>query len=147
MSKVVLTDTCFWLGLVDKTDQYHEASLVAADLIEGYQIIFPFPCLYETISTRMTRRREQLLHLEELISKPNIKLLDDSEYKEQALKQIFQNNRIKNNRIIGVTHSLTDAVIREILKDVNIRVNYMLTFNTKDFRDLCNQRNIELIDE
>ncbi len=41
MPKIVLTDTCFWLGLVDPTDPYHEISNVVAELIEGYNPNFP----------------------------------------------------------------------------------------------------------
>ena len=94
MAKIVITDTCFWLGLVDPTDQYHEASNVVAELINGLDIIFPWPCLYETISTHLSRRRERLLYLEEYINKPNIILLDDAPYKDTALSEVFQLNRI-----------------------------------------------------
>jgi hypothetical protein len=41
MAKTVITDTCFWLGLVDTTDQYHEMSNTIATLIEDLDIIFP----------------------------------------------------------------------------------------------------------
>jgi predicted nucleic acid-binding protein len=121
MSKIILTDTCFWLGLVDPRDQYHEMSNTIADVIEGHQIVFPWPCLYETISTHLTRRREQLLYLEKLIKKPEITLLDDTEYKDNALEEVFNSNRL------GFTYSLTDSVIREILKDINVRVDYFVT--------------------
>lgn len=142
MNKVILTDTCFWLGLVDPSDQFHSTSNAIAALLEGNQIIFPWPCLYETISTHLARRRERLLLLEEIISKPNITLLDDSEYKAEALKQVFQFNRTS-----GYTYSLTDGVIREILKDISLRVNYLVTFNEPDFKDICDLRLIEIIKE
>lgn len=141
MSKIVLTDTCFWLGLVDPTDQHHQTSNAVAELIDGYQIIFPWPCLYETISTRLCKRRERLLFLEELIKKNDIVLFDDEGYKHNALKEVFKSNKM------GFTYSLTDSVIREMLKDVNIRVNYLVTFNSKDFIDICQLRQIEMIDK
>jgi predicted nucleic acid-binding protein len=139
MSKIILTDTCFWLGLVDPRDQYHEMSNTIADVIEGHQIVFPWPCLYETISTHLTRRREQLLYLEKLIKKPEIILLDDTEYKDNALEEVFNSNRL------GLTYSLTDSVIREILKDINVRINYLVTFNNRDFEDICQKRQIEIL--
>lgn len=142
MNKIILTDTCFWLGLVDPTDQFHASSLAIAELIEDNNIIFPWPCLYETISTHLTRRRERLLFLEEVISKPNIVFLEDSEYKNEALRHVFQ-----FNRTAGFTYSLTDSVIREILKDINVKVNYLVTYNEPDFKDICDQRQIEIINE
>jgi len=140
MAKTVLTDTCFWLGLVDPTDQYHQMSNAVAELIDGYQIIFPWPCLYETISTHLTRRRERLLYLEEFIKKPEIILFDDTTYKTNALEEVFL-----LNKTAGFTYSLTDSVIREILKDINIRINYLVTFNNNDFEDLCQLRQIEIV--
>lgn len=139
MSKIILTDTCFWLGLVDPRDQYHEMSNTIADVIEGHQIVFPWPCLYETISTHLTRRREQLLYLEKLIKKPEITLLDDTEYKDNTLEEVFNSNRL------GFTYSLTDSVIREILKDINVRVDYLVTYNNRDFEDICQKRQIEIL--
>ena len=141
MNKVVLTDTGFWIGLIDPNDQFHEASSVIEDLIEGDKILFPWPCLYETISTRLIRKRAQLQYLEKAISKPDIVFFQDEEYREEALKHLFQFYR---NR--GLTYSLADCVIREILKDVNVKVNYLITYNSKDFRDICDQRKIDIID-
>lgn len=140
MNKNILTDSCFWLGLVDNKDQHHSDAKTIVDLIENNTIIIPWPCLYETISTHLARRRERLLFFEEIISKPNIVLLDDNIYKYEALKQVFQFNRLS-----GFTYSLTDSVIREILKDVNVKINYLVTFNEPDFKDVCDQRLIEII--
>lgn len=142
MNKVIITDTCFWIGLVDTKDQFHKTSLAIADLLQDNQILFPWPCLYETISTHLTRRRERLLYFEEIISKSNVILFNDNDYKVEALKQVFQHNRTS-----GFTFSLTDSVIREILKDVSVRINYLVTYNLPDFQDICEQRRIDIINE
>ena len=141
MAKTILTDTGYWLGLVDSKDQYHEVANTLAQIIEGNQIIFPWPCLYETISTRLARRREQLLFFEELLKKPEIILFDDTDYKINALEEVFRSNRL------GFTHSLTDSVIREILKDINVKINYLVTFNNRDFEDICQKRQIEILNQ
>lgn len=141
MAKIVLTDTCFWLGLLDSSDQFHEKSKVVAELIEGHQIIFPWPCLYETISTHLTRRRERLLYFENFIKKPEITLLDDLNYKMNAFEEVF-----KLNKVSGFTYSLVDSVIREILKDPNVKINYLATFNGRDFEDVCQRRQIEILE-
>lgn len=140
MNKTIITDTGFWIGLLDPKDQYHNSSIAISALIENYNIIFPWPCLYETISTHLTRRRDRLIILEEIIAKPNIMFLEDGDYKLEALNQVFTNNRVS-----GFTYSLTDSVIREILKDVNVNVNYLVTYNEADFKDVCDQRLIEII--
>lgn len=145
MNNIVLTDTGFWLGLLDPKDQYHSASNVIAEIIEGNRIVFPWPCLYETLKTRLIKRKESLIKLEQKILKPGsnvYSLLDDKDYKDEALRQVFQQNRFNNRNL-----SLTDCVIREILKDSRVRVDYFITFNAEDFIDICNQRNIKLIDQ
>ncbi|MCC6550057.1 MAG: hypothetical protein IT279_08315 [Ignavibacteriaceae bacterium] len=144
MNKNILTDSGYWLGLLDSKDQYHNASNEIADMIDGNKIIFPWPCLYETISTRLARRKDQLIQLEKTIFNPSrgsIYLINDNDYKEEALKQVFY-----QNRFLGKSYSLTDSVIREILKDINVKIDYFITFNSDDFRDICSQRDIELID-
>lgn len=140
MASSILTDSCFWLGLIDPNDQYHDISNNILELIENNDILFPWPCLYETISTHLTRRRGRMIYFEKILSRPNITLVEDDTYKIEALNNVFE-----NNRIMGFTYSLTDSVIREILKDINIRVNYLVTFNEKDFKDLCDLRRIEIV--
>lgn len=140
MTKVVLTDTCFWLGLVDPRDQYHDVSDTIAKLIETYQIPFPWPSLYETISTHLTRRRERLLFLEEFIKRPEVILFDDTAYRADAIENVFLPNRVGYS-----SYSLADSVIRAMLKDRNVRINYLAAYNYKDFEDVCQQRQIEIV--
>jgi len=140
MAKTVLTDTCYWLGLIDAEDQHHGKSVIVSELISDYKIVIPWPCLYETISTRLVRNYERLTIFETLLRKPGIELLDDGKYKNAALTEVFEFNR--NN---GHTFSLVDGVIREMLKDIDLRINFLATFNDRDFYDLCAKRQIEII--
>lgn len=140
MSKFVLTDTSYWIGLVDPRDQHHSTSVAVRELISNQKIVLPWPCLYETLNTRLTRRRDQFLLFENEISKSGIQLLEDSDYKNTAINKIFE-----LNRIVGHTYSLADAVIREILEDINVNIQYLVTYNTEDFEDICNMRGIEII--
>ncbi len=82
-----------------------------------------------------------MILLEELITKPNIVLFDDKNYKDEALREV-----LNSNRQAGYTYSLTDGVVREILKDINVRLHYFVTFNQRDFVDICVKRQIEIID-
>jgi len=88
----------------------------------------------------MVRSREKTAYFENILKKPKVELIDDNIYKNIALNEVFVFNRKH-----GHSHSLADAVIREILKDINLKVNYLATFNNKDFKDLCDRRQIEII--
>lgn len=142
MSKIILTDTCFWLGLVDPKDQHHDKSKVISELINDFKILFPWPCLYETVSTHLARSRERTLYFESILKKPEIELFDDTKYKNSALNDVFEFSRYH-----GHTYSLADGVVREILKDIDVKVNYLVTFNAKDFHDVCAKRQIEILDQ
>lgn len=142
MSKIILTDTCFWLGLIDPTDQHHEKSKDISELINDFKILFPWPCLYETVSTHLARNRQRTLYFESILKKPEIELIDDLKYRDSALNEVFDFNRYH-----GFTHSLADSVIREILKDIDIKVNCLVTYNAKDFYDVCAKRQIEIIEK
>lgn len=137
----LIVDTCFWLGLVDSRDQYHETSLSIVDLLDGNNIIFPWPCLYETISTQLSKRKNQLVLLRNILSKDYITRLSDEKYKENALQEVFLLNRKE-----GTKYSLVDCVIREMLKDDQLRINGLISYNVRDFVDLCNKRRIQIID-
>ena len=41
--------------------------------------------------------------------------------------------------------SLVDMVMRLMLEDVNVRVNGLLTFNRRDFYDVCRRRGLEML--
>ncbi len=142
MAKFVLTDSCFWLGLVDPTDQYHQSALEWADFVdtEGAVLVLPWPCLYESISTRLVRNRGRTLEFEKILKRPTIRLLDDLTYREVALEAVFD-----SSRRVGHSYALADSVIREMLKDINLRIDYLLTFNASDFADVCQARRIELV--
>jgi len=141
MKNFILTDTGYWIGLIDPTDQYSEKAYVISDLIGNYNILFPWPCLYETLRTRYCKRKDKIILLEKLMKASNVTILDDSEYRELALNKTVQN--IKMNKGF---HSLADNVIREILSDINVKVDYLVTFNKRDFIDICLKRQIEILE-
>lgn len=141
MAKFVLTDSCFWLGLVDPTDQHHERAQQWTDIVdqEGATLLLPWPCLYESVSTRLVRSRSRTLELEQFLKRPTTKFLNDASYRDVALEEVFNAART------GRSYALADSIIREMLKDVNLRIDYLLTFNVADFQDVCQARRIELV--
>lgn len=138
--KYVITDTCYWLGLVDSTDEHHEKSVLIKELINDSYIVFPFPCFYEIIRTKFVKNKNKLLAFESLLKSGKIQYLDDAKYKEEALSKVYELNKKS-----FISHSLTDAVIREMLSDSTLRLDYLVTYNVKDFSDICAKRNIEIL--
>jgi len=74
------------------------------------------------------------------LSNNTVILVDDNLYRNNALYVTYQ--EAKGNFMI---HSLVDNVLREMLKDINLRIDILITANEKDFEDICSQRNIEII--
>lgn len=143
MAKRVLTDTCYWLGLINPDDQHHEDSNTISDLLGHCEVVIPWPCLFETIATRLIRRSDRLLLFERLIKNPSVTLFDDNKYRDLALSSVFESGR----RIQGASFSLTDSIIREIIKDIDVRIDYFITFNNRDFQDVCDKRKIPIFNK
>ena len=137
MSLSVLTDSCFWIGLVYPKDQYNSTCNEISSVIQNYNILIPWPCLYETVCTRLLRQQGSLRLLETKLHTANIHYIDDAPYREIAIRNAFGH---------GHTYSLTDCILREILRDINNRINGFVTFNTQDFQDICILRGIPILD-
>jgi hypothetical protein len=74
-----------------------------------------------------------------MIRETNINIIHDDDYRH-SLHDVIDPVNYKARKI-----SLVDMVIRNILKDINIRIDFMATSNKKDFADLCALREIEII--
>jgi predicted nucleic acid-binding protein len=136
----ILIDTGFWIALFNQRDGYHNTAQNLIDLIIDTNMILPWPTLYETINTRLSKNTNGITHFDKILKMPNIVLLDDTEYKERALNFTIENS-IKSIRPI----SLVDSIIREILSDINVNIDYLLTFNIGDFIDLCLKRKVQIL--
>lgn len=139
MAKYVLADTCFWYALYEPRDKFFNQATIIGELIEDQNVLLPWPSLYETMNTRFTKRSDRMIQFESFITKPNVHLIDDSDYKEEALNLTFEHSRFGKR-----TFSLVDMIIRQLLKDDSIKIDYLITFNIGDFIDLCQKRKIEI---
>ncbi len=137
MNKFVLADSCFWIALFDPNDQHFEQATLIADLIEGNTILIPWPTMYEFVNTRFMRRREGVAAFEAYRKRPSLELIDDTPYRNQALDDVFLTKR----------YSLVHAVIRQMLADDDLRTDYLATFNTKDFEDVCYRKQVGILSE
>ena len=138
----ILIDTCFWIALYNERDGYHNDAEELFQLIVDTNIIIPWPTLYETINTRLSKNYKGINKFDKIIKMPNTILLEDVEYKERALQFSIENST-KAIRPI----SLVDAIIREIIADVNINIDYLITYNKGDFIDLCQKRKVEILND
>jgi predicted nucleic acid-binding protein len=136
----ILIDTGFWFALFDPKDGYYRYAQNLWEEIKGATLILPWPTLYETVNTKFSKNTNGIIRFEKLLKKPDIQLLDDVKYKERALVFTLEKSTSSIRPI-----SLVDAVIREILSDVNVDIRYLLSFNKKDFIDICNKRKIRMV--
>jgi len=78
--------------------------------------------------------------LDSIIQRPNTELLDDSPYRRTCLEALTEGTG-KRWRVA----SLVDAVILAILRDSNVRIDAMLSFNDRDFGQVCHESGIEYL--
>lgn len=137
--KNILTDTGFWIAYFEERDEYHKIAQELSSVIFDYNIIIPFPSVYEFLNTRFSRRSKQVNELELLFHKLNIIYVYDDAYRTELIQKFIRINKGKR------TISAVDMVINQILEDVNIKIDCIVTFNEKDFFHSCKKRNIEIL--
>lgn len=142
--KYICVDAGFLIALYDENDQYHnKAEEYFPQYFEGVNncLLVPWPALYETVSTRMVRRRKSIelmrKNWEYLNREQKLILLDDSPYRERAVFECYKEleRPLGNYRSL----SLVDRVIRNILAEINIKIDCFITFNQRDFVDICSK--------
>ena len=139
-AKTLVADTGFWYALYDPGDQYHAEATARDHLLQAANILLPWPCLYETFNTRFAKNKVAVRRFDALIRQAHVILVRDEAYREDALEATIR------TAIIGTRNiSLVDMVIRLILDDVNVRKHGLLTFNRRDFDDLCRKHQIEIV--
>ena len=140
MNKYIIIDSCYWFGLFDVKDQYYDYSNSVKDIIKGFKLIVPFPSLYEVLNSTFIKNKLALNTIENLIKSGEIILLEDEEYRDKALENTYSIHRKPIPSI-----SLVDSIIREILSDTNVKVEALVTYNEKDFKDICDLRGITIL--
>jgi len=136
----LLADTGLWYALFDARDPYHHAAREKAEYLDMFRVVVPWPILYETLRTRFVRNTKALGYFESYIKKSHITFLDDSPYRDAALGLAFQSALVLMRPL-----SLVDCAIRLVLDDVNTKIDYLVTFNERDFLDICQRRGIEIV--
>jgi predicted nucleic acid-binding protein len=135
----VLADTGVWYAMFDRRDPYWGRTEEKEELLDQFALVIPWPILYETLRTRMVNNRQALQRFQEYLKRSRAVFLDDSLYREEALDLAFS-SALRCFRPL----SLVDCTIRLMLEDTNVRINYLATFNERDFADVCHKRHIEM---
>ena len=139
-AKGVVVDAGYWYALFDARDALHSQADAKASHIDSLTVVFPWPTLYETLGTRFVKNRLGMDGLARVLKRPNVRFIDDGPYREVALDATLREARLGKRAI-----SLCDMVIRLMIEDVNLRIHAMLTFNEKDFSDVCRSARVEFL--
>ena len=136
--KTAVVDTGFWFALLNKRDQHHPDALAQEDRLRSLRVVLPWPSLYETLNTKFVRNPAWVRQFEGFVKHPNVVFFDDVKYRQAAYERTLEE---VGRRSIG----LVDRVIRSILEDLSNRIDLLLTYNRRDFADVCRANQIELI--
>ena len=139
IKKYVLVDTSFWIALYDRSDQYHSKAVNIYPELKKFCVMIPWPILYEVLRTKFIKQKLWVEQFNKDLKIFSVRLIEDTPYKIRALNEIFKIYKRRNL-------SLVDMVSRYILMDSNLKINYLVTFNKKDFIDVCKERKIIIYD-
>jgi len=138
----ILVDSCFWIALYNERElERHKRALEIVEDLENNNVVIPWPTLYEFVNTRLARQKENLFAFEQFLKKPNVKKISDEEYKETALQKIFEINISRYSSV-----SIIDEVLRQMILDDTLKIDFLATFNRKDFEYHCQLANVTIID-
>lgn len=136
----VLVDSGFFFALFNPRDPHHADAVEKREWLEILSLVIPWPILYETLNTRLARRPATIARFESILRDSHIELLNDSPYRLDAYEDALTRAKTQRNAM-----SLVDSVICAILDDPNVRIDAMLTFNLRDFANICHSKGIELL--
>ena len=137
----LLVDSGFFFALFNPRDQHHDDACEKQDWLEHLAVVMPWPTLYETINTRFVRQPETMARFESIMQAPDTEFLDDNPYRLAAYSYTIEQGKTRPHLAL----SLVDSVLYAILDDVNVRIDAMLTFNHRDFADVCRIKKVELL--
>lgn len=138
----IIADSGYWRGLFDPRDQYH-ASAVALDIdLDMVNVVVPWPSLFECLSTRFVKDYRRVAVMSAALRHRNVTRLDDAAYREDALAgALAPSANPRSYRSL----SLVDRIIRLALEDSTLGLSAIVTFNARDFVDVCRSRQIEVL--
>lgn len=140
MANRILVDTGFWYAVFNHKDCHKlEAELLLNKYFDKpeYEIVVPFPTMYELLRTKFVKNKEALEEIRLMFLSGRITRLDDDVYRSDALDLTLREPK----RNI----SLVDNIIRLMLDDRSVGAKGLITFNVGDFQDVCQKNRIDIL--
>jgi predicted nucleic acid-binding protein len=126
--KTIILDTGYWIALFSPDQEKDKQEIVefVTELIneENYTVLIPFPTLYEFLNSRLSRKSRKVFNLESELSKHKYQKIYDDSYRKKALDNFINQFSSYNGDI-----SLVDEVIKEMIEDVNLKTDIIVTFD------------------
>ena len=140
--KNALIDTGVWYGVFDNRDTWYnkKEAQEKTEYFDLLSLVLPWPIVYETLRTRFVKNQAALLHFEKFLKAPNIIYLDDTKYRDDAFDLSLESS-LRRGRPL----SMVDCLLRLVIDDPKIKINYLLTFNPGDFVDACIRNRVEIL--
>lgn len=137
-----LIDTGVWYSMFDPWDEHYskENTNEKAKHFDQFELVLPWPTMYETLRTRFVKNKPALQQFEKCLKAPNVIFLDDTEYRDDAFDL-----SLKSSLRRGRPLSMVDCLLRLIIEDTNVKIKYLMTFNVNDFRDVCERKLVEIL--
>ena len=137
----ILVDTGVWIALCDPSDTAVPPQVAHAleQRIVQHRVTVPWPIAYETLRSRFVKKPIALKNFERELSSPRVVKIDDGTYREEALALSFESSLRKRRPL-----AMVDCMLRLVLEDPNTNVQYLATFNVRDFYDVCARKRIEI---
>lgn len=142
----VIVDTGFWYSYLGTREQ--ERHMVADKVFRRLEeleanFLIPFPTLYEAINTKLLKSKNRTKanwFLRQLQSNPRFIKVPDDEYKDDAYLLTVSENNHRG-------YSLVDMIIRVMMEDDRLKIDFLLTLNIEDFIDVASRRGISIPEE
>ncbi len=138
--KYALADTGVWYGLSDNRDPWYTQAQEKSEYFDLFTIVIPWPTLYEILRTRFVKNICVLQQFEIFLKNHPIVYIDDAIYRNDALALSIESSLRKRRPL-----SMVDCLIRLIIDDPNVKIDYLLTFNQSDFTDACKKNRVEIL--
>ena len=135
----VLADTCFWIAAFDPSagSDHKSAAGLLEDLSRGV-VLMPWPIMYEVLRTHTVRNPKMMDGFARVVRRPKVYKIDDGKYRKECLEEAFLIARR------GRPISLVDLIMRAVPRDDNYRVTQLLTYDQRDFVDVCRDRGVTM---
>ncbi|WP_461632049.1 hypothetical protein [Labilibaculum euxinus] len=138
--KTIIIDTGFWIALYNPEKEIDKQDIIEliTDVINEYQVLIPFPTLYEFLNSKFSRKNNDI-NFKEKLSKSNYIMVDDAKYKQKALNNFFIKSTQSKTDV-----SLVDEVIKEMIDDTNLKTDFIVTFD-KALENYALSKNVKFI--